>query len=189
RWRVTAPLAKIIPSRFVRRRWTMAWEGRLLGMTEQEAGGNFAPCLSIASKFLHKPERAVADASAFDVRNLCPKGAPTAATEGGVAMLSSEQINIPTISPTFSMSLLLRRKMADTVAGKRCMAKMRRTKSSTSLWEQSFTNCGLRIRARLALAEGGVTAMNQLRPFLVGILSMAERLNRKRFDCPMSDHS
>src|SRR6478752_7357898 len=79
------------------------------------AGWQFAPCLSIVSKSLPRPERAGADVSAFDVRNLCPRAGPTAATAGGVATLSSEPINIPTIWLTSSTSPLLRRKMADKV--------------------------------------------------------------------------
>src|SRR5690242_208562 len=90
---------------------------------------HFAPCLSIASKFLRKPEKVDAGVLAFDVRNLCPRAGPMEATAGGAGTLSLEPINIPTIWLTFSMNLLLRRKMADTVAGKRCTAKMRPIKS------------------------------------------------------------
>src|SRR4030095_587861 len=150
------------------------------------AGWQFAPCLSIVSKSLPRQERAGADVSAFDVRNLCPRAGPTAATAGGVATLSSQPINIPTIWLTSSTSLLLRRKMADTVAGKRCMAKMRRTRSSRSRWERSFTNCGMRILAGLEFTESGLMAAHQIRQLASKILSMAQP---KWFDCPMSDQS
>src|SRR6476660_4853285 len=85
-------------------------------------------CLSIASKFLRRPERADGGVSVSGVKNSFPKGDRMGVTADAAATLSCRLINTRTTLLIFSMSLLSRRKAADTGAVKKCTEKMRRIK-------------------------------------------------------------
>src|SRR2546430_17664546 len=87
------------------------------------------PCLSIVSKFLRRPETADAGVSVSGAKNSFLKGDRMAVTAAVAAILSCGPIDIPTTSLIYSTSQLLRRKTADTGAGKKCTARMRRPKS------------------------------------------------------------
>src|SRR5207248_3561571 len=108
------------------------------------------PCLSIVSKFSRRPERADADVSVSDARNSFLKGDRMAVMAAVAAVLSCAPINIQTTSLICSTSQLLKRKTEDTGAGKKCTARMRRTRSSRFRSERWFTNCGV------GMAECGV---------------------------------
>src|SRR6476660_6654350 len=86
-------------------------------------------CLSIASKFLRRLERADGGVSVFGAKNSFLRGDRMGVTADAAAILSCRLINTRTTLLIFSMSLLSRRKAADTGAVKKCTAKMRRTKS------------------------------------------------------------
>src|SRR5207237_3285958 len=87
-----------------------------------------ASCLSIASKFLRKPERADGGVSVSGARNSFPRGDRMGVTADAAAILSCRLINTRTTSLIFSTSLLSRRKAADTGVARQCMAKMGREK-------------------------------------------------------------
>src|SRR6184192_3260434 len=102
------------------------------------------PCLSIVSKFSRRPERADADVSVSDARNSFLKGDRMAVMAAVAAVLSCGPINIQTTSLICSTSQLLKRKTEDTGAGKKCTARMRRTRSSRFRSERWFTDGGVR---------------------------------------------
>src|SRR6266446_3417034 len=113
-----------------------AWKPLLFGFgglgADDSAGAEWqclSSCFSIASKFLHRPERADGGVSVSGAKNSFLRGDRTGVTADAAAILSCRLINTRTTSLIFSTSLLSRRKAVDTGAAKKCMAKMRRTKS------------------------------------------------------------
>ena len=113
------------------------------------------PCLSIVSKFLRRPERADADVSVSGARNSFLKGDRMAVMAAAAAILSCGPIDIPTTSLICSTSPLLKQKTVGMGAGRKCMARMRRTRSSRFRSERWFINCGV------GMAECGLKGSDQ----------------------------
>src|SRR3954447_21140142 len=86
-------------------------------------------CLSIASKFLRRLEKADAVLSVSGAKNSSRRADPMVAMAAEVAISFCGPISRPIISPIFFTSPFLKQKTAVTGGARKCMARMRRTRS------------------------------------------------------------